>query len=235
MIADPDNCTLLNRRSVTLHGRGCHGSQPHNSIDPVVMAANTVVRLQTITSREINPSDFAVLTVGALNAGDTENVIPDKAELKINIRTYSKENRTRVVEAMKRIIKAESEASGAPKEPDIEEMTRYPLTVNDEDIAASIKETFSQHFPSGPQGFVEDVGRLTASEDFGILGSAIDRPYCFFVYGGTDPHAYDEAQKKDRMMEIAGNHSPFFAPVIQPTMRVGTEGYAAAALTFLAK
>lgn len=200
------------------------------------MAANTVIRLQTITSREVNPSDFAVLTVGALNAGDTENVIPDKAELKINIRTYSKENRTLVVDSMKRIINAESEASNAPKPPDIKEITRYPLTVNDVDAATSVNHTFSQHFPSGPQGHVEDVGRLTASEDFGILGSAIDKPYCFFVYGGTDPHTYDEAEKADRMTEdIPGNHSAYFAPVLQPTMRVGTEGYAAAALTFLAK
>lgn len=219
-----------------MHGRGSHGSQPHRSVDPVVMAASTVMRLQTITSRETNPEDFAVVTVGALNAGDAENVISNKAELKINVRNFNPEARPHVLEGIKRIVNAESTASKAPAPPDIKETTSFPLTVNDDDVTAKIEKTFSEHFPPQPEGYYPDVGRLFGSEDFGILGSSINRPYCFFVYGGTPPELWDKAAKEGRTKEdVPVNHSPFFAPAIQPTMRVGAEGYAAAALTWLIK
>lgn len=96
---------------ITLFGRGGHGSMPHRSVDPVVLAANVVLRLQTIVSREIDPSDMAVVTVGSVQAGSTENVIADHAILKVNIRTTSSETRDRVLAAMRRIVKAECEAS----------------------------------------------------------------------------------------------------------------------------
>ncbi len=219
-----------------MHGRGSHGSQPHNSVDPVVMAASTVMRLQTIASREVNPDDFAVVTVGALHVGDAENVIPAKAELKVNVRNFNPDTRPRVIAAVKRIVNAESLASLAPQPPDIEETTSFPLTVNDDAVTAALEKTFAGHFPPPPHGYLPDVGRLFGSEDFSILGTAIDRPYCFFVYGGTDPALWDKAEKEGRTREdIPVNHSPFFAPVIQPTMRVGVEGYVAAALTWLVK
>ncbi|KAF2104398.1 metal-dependent amidase/aminoacylase/carboxypeptidase [Rhizodiscina lignyota] len=221
---------------ITMHGRGSHGSQPHRSVDPVVMAASTVMRLQSVISRETNPEDFAVLTVGALNVGDAENVIPAKAELKINIRNFNAETRPRVIEGIKRIVNAESLASNAPAPPDIKETTAFPLTINDEDVTTKVTEVFTEHFPPAPHGFLPDTGRLFGSEDFGILGSAIGRPYCYFVYGGTDPEVWDKAIKEGKATEVVPvNHSPFFAPVIQPTMRVGVEGYTASALTWLIK
>lgn len=221
---------------VKLHGRGSHGSQPHRSVDPVVMAAATVMRLQTIASREVDPAGTAVVTVGALNAGDAENVIPFEANLKINVRNFDTATRKRVLSSIKRIIDAESMASNAPQPPDIKETTSFPLTVNDDDVTAKLEETFAQQFPPAPHGYHKDLPRLFGSEDFGLLGSMIDRPYSFFMYGGIDENLWDKAEEAGTTQEdIPVNHSPFFAPVIQPTLRVGMEGYAAAALTWLIK
>jgi metal-dependent amidase/aminoacylase/carboxypeptidase family protein len=199
------------------------------------MASSTVMRLQTIASREVDPSEACVVTVGALNAGDAENVIPSHAELKINVRSFSSDQRHRVLDSIKRIVQAESMASNAPSPPEIKETSSFPLTANDNDITMKLEETFSAHFPPTPYGYQRDVGRLFGSEDFGLLGSMIDRPYSFFVYGGTDPKLWDKAVTEGTLQEaVPANHSPFFAPVIQPTLRVGAEGYAAAALTWLA-
>ncbi|EON68684.1 hypothetical protein W97_07942 [Coniosporium apollinis CBS 100218] len=220
----------------TLYGRGGHASQPHQTIDPVVMAASTVMRLQTIRSREINPAGHAVVSVGSLRAGDTENIIPDRAELKINVRTMDAKTRERVLGSLKRIIEAESTASNAPKPPELKEITRYPFGVNDEDVTAKLENTFSAVFEAGPHGYQSDIPPMAASEDFGILASAVKRPASFFVYGGTDPDAYDKAEKEGRLDDdIPNNHSPFFAPVVQPTMTCAVDGYAAAALTWLVK
>lgn len=209
---------------------------PHKTIDPVVMAASTVMRLQTIKSREVDPAAHAVVSVGSLRAGDTENVIPDRAELKINVRTMNPTTRERVLSSLKRIIEAESAASNAPKPPEIKETTKFPFGVNDEDVTAKLEETFSAVFEVGPHGYHPDIPPMQASEDFGILASAVKRPASFFVYGGTDPQLWDKAEKEGRVDEdVPNNHSPFFAPVIQPTMTCAVDGYAAAALTWLVK
>ncbi|MCJ1474584.1 hypothetical protein MMC13_003243 [Lambiella insularis] len=215
--------------SVTLYGRGGHASQPHNTIDPVVMAASTVMRLQTIVSREVDPSGLAVVTVGSMQAGQTENIITDKAELKINIRTIDCETRERVVAAVKRIVKAECDASGAEQAPLIATSSSFPVTVNDETITKALQEAFGQYFGDD---FDPDLPRVNGSEDFSVLGTAIGKPCSFWMIGGTDPELWDDAEKKGRLgEEIPVNHSSFFAPVMQPTIRIGTDALATAALT----
>ena len=116
---------------IRLFGRGAHGSMPQASIDPVVMAAATVMRLQTIVSREVAAAEAAVVTVGALQAGTKENVIPDEAIIKLNVRTFDAGVRKRVLAAIERIVNAEAEASGAPRKPEITTLDHYPLNVND--------------------------------------------------------------------------------------------------------
>ena len=111
---------------VTLFGRGAHGSMPQKSIDPVVMAAAAVMRLQTVVSREVAMTDSAVVTVGTLRAGTSENVIPDRALLRLNVRTFKDQVRARVLAAIKRILEAEATASGAPKPPDLLGAERIP-------------------------------------------------------------------------------------------------------------
>ena len=109
---------------IRLYGRG---GMPHKTIDPVVIAASVVVRLQTIVSREVDPSDMAVVTVGSLQAGQVENIIADFADIKVNVRSLNMETRERVLAAIRRIVKAESDASGAPREPEIAQICRFPV------------------------------------------------------------------------------------------------------------
>ena len=217
----------------TLYGRGGHASMPNCTIDPVVLGASTVMRLQTIVSREVDPGDVAIVTVGSLQAGQTENVIADKAELKVNIRTIDTETRRKVIAAVKRIVKAECEASGVEKAPLIESLNSFPLTVNDKDFTEPLQANFGSYFG---KDFDPHLPRVGGSEDFSILGTSVGKPSCFWMIGGTDPTKWDEAEKKGRVAEdIPVNHSPFFAPVMQPTIRIGVDAMALAAMTFLGK
>ena len=131
---------------IRMFGRGAHGSMPQASIDPVVMAASTVLRLQTVVSREVAPSDAAVVTVGSLQAGTKENVIPDDAVIKLNVRTFDEDVRKQVLDAIKRIVNAESEASGAPKPPEITALDRYDLVRNDDQATKRVRDAFHAHF-----------------------------------------------------------------------------------------
>jgi amidohydrolase len=222
--------------ALTLHGRGGHGSQPHRTVDPIVLAAHTIVRLQTIASRETDPSDLSVVSVGAIQAGDAENVISDVAHLKLNIRTINPKTRERVLSGVKRIVEAESVASNAPKPPEFKPTTKFPFLHNDEDVTAKLESTFTEHFPTNENGYSAAALRLAGSEDFGILATAVNRPACFWTYGGIDPDVWDAAEKNDRILEdIPVNHSPYFAPVIMPTLQVAVDAYAVAALTWLGK
>ena len=217
---------------VTFFGRGSHGAAPEKSIDPIVMAASAVMRLQTIVSREISPGkETAVVTVGTFHAGETENTIPDQAEIRINVRSFDTDTRHRVLEGVKRIIKAESEASNAPKDPLVEDISSFPLTSNDKSLVDQLSTLFESSFGAD---FSLNLPRNNASEDFSILATSIGKPYAFWMFGGTDPQLYDDAQRKGTMAkDIPGNHSPFFAPVMQPTMRVGVNAFSTAALMFL--
>ena len=218
---------------ITVWGRGGHGSMPHRSVDPVVLAAHVVLRLQSIVSREVDPSEMAVVTVGSVQAGSTENVIADHAILRVNIRTTSSYTRERVLSSMRRIVKAECEASKSPKDPLIEPTTRFPLTVNDDNIASELASSFTEWFK---EDFDSGQPPINGSEDVSILASSIGKPYNFWFFGGIDHELWDRAQKEGRLFEdVPANHSAFYAPTIQPTLRVGYEALCVAALTFLRK
>jgi amidohydrolase len=219
-----------------IEGRQAHASTPHRGIDPIVQAASTIMRLQTIVAREVDPLDFAVVTVGMIQAGDRENIIPESAELKLNVRAALPQTRENVLRSLRNIIAAEAQASSNPKEPTLTQITQFPFLYNDELVTKELEKSYSAHFEVGKQGYNNDIPRLQGSEDFGILATAIGKPSCFFLYGGVDPALYDKAEAENRLKDdIPGNHSPFFAPVIQPTLTTGTDGYVVAALTFLGK
>lgn len=216
---------------VTLYGKGAHGSRPEAAIDPVVMAASTVMRLQTVVSREIPGGDTAVVTVGALNAGTKDNVIPDTAELKLNIRTYTPEVRATVLAAVKRIINGEAAVAGATRTPDIEPIDTFPVLINDEHAVSRTVSAFRSHFGDD---MVFDPGPATGSEDCGVFGTASGAPVCFWFFGGTDPDTYRTAAAAGTTArDIPSNHSPYFAPVIEPTLSTGVEAMTTAALTWL--
>jgi amidohydrolase len=215
---------------IRLFGRGAHGSMPQSSIDPVVMAAATVMRLQTVVSREVAAAEAAVVTVGALQAGTKENVIPDEAIIKLNVRTFDEGVRKRVLAAITRIVNAEAAASGAPRPPEITPLDRYPLNVNDAEASKRVVDAFRRYFPGER---VRQTGPAPASEDFGSFGTEWHVPSVFWFVGGTDANVYDEAKKAGRVNELPVNHSPLFAPVIHPTLQTGVETLVVAAQAWL--
>ena len=217
---------------VLLQGRGGHGSMPQFTVDPVVMGAYAVTRLQSIVAREVPPRETAVVTVASLQAGQAENVIPAQAVMKYNVRTWSEERRTKVLASVKRIIEAECQASNAPEPATFTNISSFPLLWNDEEVTEKLATTMSAHFGDA---FNPKLGPLQGSEDFGILGTAVKKPSCFWMYGGTDPKLYERLKQEDKLDELPYNHSAFFAPVIQPTLKVAVDGYAVAALTWLLK
>ncbi len=216
---------------IVVHGRGAHGSMPQAAIDPVVLAAMIVVRLQTVVSREVAPGETAVLTVGSLQAGTKSNVIPDSATLQLNIRTFSDSTRTTILMAVRRIVTAECQASGCPKEPEFELFDHFPLTDNDPPTTERVAEAFADFFgeraaPAGPQ---------SASEDFSDIPDALGVPYTYWFVGGIDAAVYDAAEQAGRIaQDIPVNHSARFAPVLQPTLDTGTQALVVGALAWLA-
>jgi hippurate hydrolase len=222
--------TSADSMRVTVHGRGAHGSMPQAAVDPVVLAAAIVLRLQTVVSRELAPGEPAVLTVGSLRAGTKSNVIPDSAELLLNVRTYSEATRTTVLDAVRRIVTAECDASGSPAPPGFELFEHYPLTDNDAGVTDAVAAAFAARFgdragPLPPQ---------SASEDFSDLPRAFGVPYTYWGIGGIDAAAYSAAVAAGRVaQDIPVNHSARFAPVVQPTLDTGTAAMVVAALSQL--
>jgi hippurate hydrolase len=215
---------------VTVHGRGAHGSMPQAAVDPVVLAAIIVVRLQTVVAREVAPGDSAVLTVGSVQAGTKSNVIPDRAVLQLNVRTYDERTRSTVLGAIERIVRAECQASGSPKEPDFELFDRYPLSDNDPDVTRRVAAAFADYFGTR----AGELPQQSASEDFSAIPTGLGAPYTYWGIGGIEPDTYRAAEEAGRVaQDVPVNHSATFAPVIQPTLDTGTQALTVAALAWL--
>ncbi|PXY28130.1 amidohydrolase [Prauserella muralis] len=213
---------------VTLHGRGGHGSRPETTVDPVVLAASVVLKLQTIVSREIAATEAAVVTVGSLHAGTAHNIIADEAVLEVNVRSFDGGVRRRVLAAIERIVHAEAQAAGAPRPPEMTELATFPVLTNDEAATARLTEVFTGHFP---EGRVWEAPQVTGSEDFGELAAAAGVPSVFWLVGGLDERTVLEAIAAGRFeTDIPSNHSPLFAPVLHPTLRTGVEALVVAAM-----
>jgi amidohydrolase len=220
---------------VTFHGRGGHASMPERLVDPIVMACSAVLRLQTIVSREIHPSEHAVVTCASFMSGTSaENVVSDDATITVDIRANNQSTRQKLHDGVLRIVQAESAASNAIAAPTIVTTRSFPVTVNDAMVTARVRQAFRNHFGAGDHNYVEDYPRLSFSEDFCILATAVDKPSLLFAYGGTAPDKFDQAQNEDTLAEsIPGNHSSLFAPQIFPTMQTGIDAYAVSALAWL--
>jgi amidohydrolase len=220
---------------VVLHGRGGHGSRPETSVDPVVMAAATVLRLQTIVSRQLAPADSAVVTVGAMHAGTKENIIPDEAELLLSVRTFTEPVRARTLAAIERIVRGEAAAAGAPADPEIIVTGSFPSVVNDPAACARLSAAFAEGI--GP-GLVLDPGPVAGSEDVGLLATAAGAPCAYWLLGGADPALFANVTsiEEARLIvdDLPSNHSPLFAPVVEPTIRTGVTALTCAARAWLA-
>ena len=214
---------------VTVYGRGGHGALPQDCIDPVVLAAMVIVRLQTVVAREVTPGDTAVLTVGSVQAGTRSNVIPDHAVLQLNLRTFSQPTRERILAAIQRIVRAECQATGSPKDPVFETLGTFPLTDNDDATTGKVAAAFAAQLGRNAL----ELDRQTVSEDFSEIPGAAHVPYTYWGIGRTGRDTYLAAEKAGRLMDLPSNHSPKFLPPLQPTLRTGTETLVTAAMAWL--
>ena len=174
-----------------------------------------------------------MLTVGSILAGTKANIIPDTAEIQINIRSYSETVRTALLDAIRRIVTAECQASNCPREPDIEYFEHAPLTDNDADVTEKVTDAFTGHFG---EAVMVPAPKVMGSEDFSDIANGVGAPYCFWLFGGSDPAAFATAYAAGTVAtDIPSNHSPRFAPVIQPTLNTGTAALVTAAMAWLGK
>ncbi len=217
--------------SVTLYGRGGHGSRPQATIDPVVMAASAITQLQTVVSRSVDPRELAVVTVGAVHAGLKSNIIPSEAQLEISMRYATEETGEAIREGVSRVIRGVAAAAGAEREPRIEAQFGLPATVNDPEATARIQAAFGRTF--GDDNII-DIGVLTGSEDVSWFARDAGVPLVFWFWGGIDPATYAEAAAAGKVDELIPTpHSALFAPVIEPSLSVGIKALVTGAREFL--
>jgi hippurate hydrolase len=172
-----------------------------------------------------------VVTAGSVQAGTRSNLIPDHALLELNLRSYSEQTRERMLASVQRIVRAESQASGSPRDPDFDTVASFPLTVNDPATTDRAASAFAAHFA----GHAGEIDRQTVSEDFSNIPNAAGVPYTYWALGYTDEKTYRAAEKAGRLQDLASNHSPKFLPPLQPCLRTGTEALTTAALAWLAR
>ncbi|WP_067857739.1 amidohydrolase [Nocardia shimofusensis] len=216
---------------VRLVGRGAHGSMPEASVDPIVLAAATVLRLQTVISREIPATATAVLTVGSIHAGEAANVIPGSAEIQLNIRSYDTAVRRRILDAVERIVRGEAAAAGAPAQPAITEIERFPVVTNDGQALHKSLDAIASWLG---EDNILDPGAGAGSEDVGILATSSGAPLSYWLLGGADPSLFTTGDTSDpALLDIPSNHSPHYAPVIDPTLPIGVRTLVTAARAWL--
>ncbi len=200
---------------LTIYGKGGHGSAPHTAIDPIVIAARTILALQTIASREVKPGEMAVVTVGYIQAGTKNNIIPDQAELGLTVRTNKPEVRKQVLAAIARITKAEAEAAGAPRPPALDHYEGTDLVYNDPALAERLRGALESALGKDHVVMQEPI---TGSEDFSYFVEQ-GIPGFYFSLGGANPEKFAQAKAAGTM--LPSNHSPLFAPDVDPALHTG--------------
>jgi amidohydrolase len=200
---------------ITIYGKGGHGASPHTTVDPIVIAARTVLTLQTIASREIKPGELAIVTIGYLHAGLKNNIIPDQAEMGLTVRTYKSDVRQQVLAAITRITKAEAAAAGAPREPSIDRYEGTDSVYNDPALAQRLRAPLEAALGKDKVVTGEPI---TPSEDFSYFVEQ-GVPGFYLSLGGADPEKL--AQAKAAGTRLPSNHSPLFAPDVDPALHTG--------------
>jgi amidohydrolase len=200
---------------ITIYGKGGHGALPQTTIDPIVIAARTVLALQTIASREVKPGELGIVTVGYLHAGTKNNIIPDQADMGLTVRTFKSDVRQQILAAITRITKAEAVAADAPREPLVEHYEGTDLVYNDPALAEHLRAPLEAALGKSN---VITAPPITPSEDFSYF---IEQgvPGFYFSLGGADPEKL--AQAKAAGTELPSNHSPLFTPDVDPALHTG--------------
>jgi hippurate hydrolase len=200
---------------ITIYGKGGHGAAPDTAIDPIVIAAKTIVALQTIDSREVKPGELAVITVGYIRAGTKNNIIPDQAEMGLTVRTFKTDVRKQVLAAIERTVKGEAMAGGAIREPKIEHYEWTDSVYNDPALANRLRVPLEAAL--GKENVITEEP-ITPSEDYSAFVE-LGIPSLYFSLGGADPAKLAEAKKAGT--KLPSNHSPLFAPDADPAVRTG--------------
>ncbi|MDR5905280.1 amidohydrolase [Franzmannia qiaohouensis] len=226
--------------AVTIHGAGGHGSMPAQTVDPVVIAAHVVTRLQSIVSREVPPEETVVVTVGKLHAGTQANIIPHAAELEINVRSFDDALHRQVVESIERIVRAECEAGRSPEPPEFRVLNQTIALHNDPTGVEHVRRAHAEHFGTAS---LYDMPRLNGSEDFPLFGNAAaggfggeDIPYVYWFIGATPAERWEATPGKsvsEKMRHLEMPHSPYYFPGNDVTLLTGIEAMAAGALAYL--
>src|SRR5208337_4314938 len=203
--------------NITIYGRGGHGARPETTVDPIVIAAKTILSLQTIVSREIKPGDPAVITVGYIRGGTKNNIIPDEVHLGLSVRSYTADVRQHLLSAIERVVKAEAVGAGAPKPPLVQDVESTAAVYNDPKLSERLSQALIQVF--GTQN-VEKLPPNMASEDYSYFVEA-GVPSFYFALGVADPAKFKEAQAGGP--QLPSNHSPFFAPDMEPSLKTAIE------------
>ncbi len=214
---------------ITIYGKGGHGAMPQTTVDPIVIAARTVLSLQTIVSRELDPRDPAVITVGSIHGGTKHNIIPDQVHLQLTVRSYQPETRKHLLASIERIAKAESEAGNAPKPPLVEYSDASDSVYNDPKLTERVVAVLRRRL--GDDKVVQMPPKMVA-EDFSEYGKAGVPAMMFFV-GAVNPAKYQEAKASGT--RLPSLHSSLFAPDVKPTLETAMEAETAVMLDLLGK
>jgi amidohydrolase len=225
---------------VTVRGRGGHAGAPHMAVDPLLTAASAVLRLQGVVARETAPGEQAVLNVGSLHAGSGSNVIPDQAVLGVTVRALSEASLDRLAEAVERIVRAESAASGCPEEPRIDVVSRSPVTLTDRAATGAVREAHRELYgPERVSGWLPTL----ATEDFPLYGDAGSPLHgeegiatVYWMLGAVGAGQYARAPGEtaaEKLAALPANHAPDFAPDVRASLPAGVTAMTSAALARL--
>jgi amidohydrolase len=202
---------------ITIYGKGGHGASPQSTVDPIVLAARTILSLQTIVSREVKPGEMAVVTVGYIHAGTKNNIIPDQAEMGLTVRTFKQDVRQQILAAITRIANGEAAAAGAQREPSVERYEGTDSVYNNPALAERLRAPLEATL--GKKNVLAGEP-IAPSEDFSyFVGQGI--PGFYFSLGGADPEKFAQAKASGTM--LPSNHSPYFAPDVEPALHTGIE------------
>jgi amidohydrolase len=228
VVAFTDGMTMANVDSVdiTVKGKGGHGAAPHTTIDPVVLAARVVLDLQTIVSREVNPTDPAVVTVGSIHGGTKHNIIPNEVKLQLTVRTTKDSVREQVLKAIDRITRAAAAGANAP-EPEVKVSLdmNTPAVLNEPKLTRRVTGVFRDLL--GPE-YVRERLPLLVGEDFSRYGREGVPSFLYFL--GTAGKDQYEAAQKPGALPLPGMHTDDYAPVPEPSIRAGVTTMTAAVL-----
>ncbi|KAE8336556.1 hypothetical protein BDV24DRAFT_178438 [Aspergillus arachidicola] len=219
----------LHSLKVRVYGRGAHGATPQLAIDPVVLAANIITRLQTIVSREIDSKEPVVIGCGTFHAGTDASIIPDYADFQLDVRTFSENTQKLVKAAVERIIRKEREVAGSPTAPRIVTVASSPVIDNDAVATSQFTRVLEWYYGSRASEVVQEMPPDIVADDFVLLALPPGRkpiPYVYWNIGVTDPETWERANREGKLLDLPPTHSAMYAPTIELTLRTGIEALA---------